>query len=1000
MVFTLREKAITFAFDFKEEEMCKIKVIITIILFAVCCMNTSAQELYGRLIDSNTKEGVPFATIVVEGQALWCSSNSDGYYTFKGLPSADFTITIHSLGYTSRSLRIDSLSGRREYNVLLEPRSLSIDVVTVVADNNSKSSASTYKVGREAIENLQIASLTDVMSLLPGGKFEGDMSLLSGNSEFTVRGNGGSTGASSFGTAVEIDGVRLSTNANATDISGSDLRGISVANIESVEIISGVPSAEYGDLNNGLVKINTFKGATPFIVETSLRPHTQRYGVSKGFTFEKGVLNTSFERALSVGNISHPYTTYDRNGLTLNYTHRTQTADGNPIALTFGVSGNLGGYNSTDDPDQANDNYSKQSNHDVRANFKFDYSPNLSWLTRLTWLTTASYSSAQSEVNEIYSSVNSSVAMHSIKDGYYVASVYDGGSSDAVLRLGGYWYDLEKYDNRPLNITSKLKGEWSKDFSNEISSNFMVGVDYNYTKNFGRGNYYEDLSVAPTWREYRLDELPAMHNFSLFAEENLEYATSENSTLRLMAGLRYDMTHIYDSSYGLTTALSPRLNLSYGMMEGESGNLSDIRLYASWGQASKLPSFLILNPRASYYDINTFVAASDAQNTSYQAYLTQVSEPIYNSDLEWQQTTMWEIGAKANVFGADVSISGYRSYTENNYTLNYTYSPFSYNYTGPSALEGISIPSANRSYYVDPVTGIVTVSDITGAQQSVVLDAKTLNKFRASAQYINAAPVERYGVEWIIDFPRIEALRTNFRIDGNYFVYKTLNEHLTQGSLGTLQTGYDGEPYKYIGHYIGGASVANGSIEKGLNLNLTLTTHIPKSRLIISLRFESTLMDYRQSLSEYSGGNRSYALSEIGGYISSDTDIYKGNTYVITYPEYYSTWSDPDTLIPFYDKFIWAQQNDPALFADLSKLVERSNFAYTFNPLTISAYYSVNLSVTKEIGDIASVSFYATNFFNNLQNVTSSWGDVFSGSIYGSGYIPNFYYGLSLRLKL
>jgi hypothetical protein len=65
----------------------------------------------------------------------------------------------------------------------------------------------------------------------------------------------------------------------------------------------------------------------------------------------------------------------------------------------------------------------------------------------------------------------------------------------------------------------------------------------------------------------------------------------------------------------------------------------------------------------------------------------------------------------------------------------------------------------------------------------------------------------------------------------------------------------------------------------------------------------------------------------------------------------------------------------------------------------LSAYYSANFSVTMEIGDHVSVSFYANNFFNNMKMVHSSQPDT-DASLFGSGYIPSFYYGLSLRLKL
>jgi hypothetical protein len=61
-----------------------------------------------------------------------------------------------------------------------------------------------------------------------------------------------------------------------------------------------------------------------------------------------------------------------------------------------------------------------------------------------------------------------------------------------------------------------------------------------------------------------------------------------------------------------------------------------------------------------------------------------------------------------------------------------------------------------------------------------------------------------------------------------------------------------------------------------------------------------------------------------------------------------------------------------------------------------SPYFSANFSVTKEIGDLASISFYANNFFNNRAQVWSSKTRSYNSV---TGYIPKYYYGLTLRLK-
>ena len=83
------------------------------------------------------------------------------------------------------------------------------------------------------------------------------------------------------------------------------------------------------------------------------------------------------------------------------------------------------------------------------------------------------------------------------------------------------------------------------------------------------------------------------------------------------------------------------------------------------------------------------------------------------------------------------------------------------------------------------------------------------------------------------------------------------------------------------------------------------------------------------------------------------------------------------------------EKNDPAF----SSLLLRSGNAYSFNGDGYDPYFSANLSITKEIGDHVSVSFYANNFTNSRPFVAS----------YATGvkavFTPDFYYGLTVRLK-
>ena len=66
-----------------------------------------------------------------------------------------------------------------------------------------------------------------------------------------------------FGTSIVVDGMPMSNNGDVsqgafsgTSFTGTDLRQVSADNIDEVEVIRGIPSAEYGDMTSGLVVVH------------------------------------------------------------------------------------------------------------------------------------------------------------------------------------------------------------------------------------------------------------------------------------------------------------------------------------------------------------------------------------------------------------------------------------------------------------------------------------------------------------------------------------------------------------------------------------------------------------------------------------------------------------------------------------------------------------------------------------------------------------------------
>lgn len=999
----------------------------TALLAALLCFVSTIQGqllLSGRVFDSETDKPIEFASVLLSESELWAISDKDGMFTIKNVPIGKHTLTVQCLGYQKRTLSVVLDHSIPDLRLRMRPENLKLNEVTVVAKRKTDEATTSYTIDRQTLDNQQILSVSDLQTLLPGGKTV-NPSLINDN-RIALRSAPQEKGNASFGTAIEVDGMRLDNNAMTGETMGASTRTIGTSNIESVEIVTGIPSVEYGDLSNGIIKVHTRQGKSPFILEGKMNQHTYQVALNKGFELGRkgGVLNASFERARSFSNAASPHTAYQRNVLSLRYmnTFMPQTT---PLTLHLGITGNVGGYNSKGDPDELLENYTKMRDNALRANMELQWLLNKRWITNVGMSGSLSYSDRLSESYNNTNSASTLSYIHTVQEGYFMAEDYDQNpNAPILLSPTGYWYQRSFTDSKPLSWSLKLKADWTRRFG-PVANRLVAGIQYQGSRNNGRGLYYEDMRYAPTWREYRYDELSTMNNLAFYIEDKIVVPTAKRSTFELTAGLREDLTLIGGSDYGTVGSLSPRTNARYVFWKAQRQRwVSSLELHAGWGKSVKLPSFQVLYPAPVYTDREAFAATSDATNKSYRAYHTLPTKALYNPDLRWQYTNQVDLGAEAVIKGTRVAVSGFYHRTNRTYMAMNSYTPFSYLYTPVSSIEsavknlkdnyGMDFPAEDRRFSIDPQSGKVTMYDATGTVNAMLpntLDYNVRKTYAINNTFVNAdSPIHRYGLEWIIDFAQIKPIRTTIRLDGNYSYYKGTDEVLFAGiPLGVNSNMSNGSLYQYVGYYRGSnvtgtsysasAAIANGSLSKQVNLNATLTTHLPKIRMIVALRFESSLYSYQRPLSELSSGPRSYVLTESNGYTGHPYDGSTTDQYVVVYPEYYSTWDNPSEKIPFAERFLWAKDNDPELYSDLAKLVVRSNFPYTMNPNRLSAYYSANLSVTKEIGDHISISFYANNFFRNMAQVHSSQTDL-DTSLFNSSYIPGFYYGLSLRLKL
>ncbi len=919
-----------------------------------------STSIRGVVIDRTTRTPIAMAVVEFPKLGLWAVADQKGEFQLAGIPTGEQAVAVSSLGYITLETTL-KLPNNSLITLELAEDNLTMEEVVVTANEASGAMSTTRTIGSNALEHLQVLNASDIQSLLPGGKTINPD--LTEETPLSLRDGGETVGNAAFSTAVEVDGVRLSSNASLGEASGVSTRNIASTNIESVEVITGVPSAEYGDVGSGVVKIRTRKGETPWSVQATTNPRTKQLSLAKGFDLgdHRGVLNASAEYARATKNPVSPYTSYTRSGLSLAYSNTFARV----LRFEAGVTGNLGGMDTKDDPDAFTGQRSRERDNTLRANTSLLWLLNKRWITDLKFEGSINYADNLIH-NRIYVSNGTQLpAVHSEAEGYYFATL-----------LPATHLAEQVIDSKEIDYSLSLKAKWVRSWSEGRGiSNLRAGLAWRSQGNIGQGEYYTDPALASHgYRPYPYTSIPYLHNFAFWLEEQLTLPVGSTS-MTLMAGLRGEKSFIQGSNYRHTLTWSPRLNLRWRLSE-------QVSLHGGWGLVEKLPSLGILYPRPEYTDVRMF-DLSWAEGSSY-VYYTHPCTMLYNPDLRWQQNRNAEFGVDLKFGETRFSLTGYANRTRNPYRMMTEYQPIAFHRYGLP--EGYTIPT-HPLLKVDSQTGELFIRDADQMDQGWVAMAHTGTNqtFTRQRYQRNGSPIDRYGIELTAQFPTIRPIRTDLRLDAAYGYTKYINEGEAWYYPSVSSTVETGNSFQYVGIYADNGANAtvtyNGRRTHSLDVNLTSITHIPSIRLIVTLRLEASLIKQSQNLSCYNGREYAYNVNEAGEPIGGS--IYEGDHYTAIRPVAYLDTNG--VMHPFTD----AEASNP----EFAPLMLRSGNMYQYNTDGYDPYFSANLSVTKEIGNMASISVYANNFTNSRRYVTS----------YATGVkvirTPGFYYGLTLRLK-
>ena len=900
----------------------RLKLVLLLCLnVLVALAQKSGHNIDLSLHERGSKEAVIMATVKLVPSDLMAVTDMNGRATLRNVPDGDYQLLITYVGY--EPIRT-SVKVTKDLNLRfqMQPQSLALKGVTVTARQGVSGSSTSSVIGRQAIDHLQATSLADVMQLIPGQLMGNNDMMSPSNLQIRQLVN---NSTSSFGASIVVDGVPMSNNGalsqgtfSSTAFTGTDLRQISADDIDEVEVVRGIPSAEYGDLTSGLVVVHSKVGVTPWQVKAKINPTIMNYSVGKGENLGKaGIINGSLDYAQAWGDPRWKTRSYHRYTANLGW--------GYDISSRWHVNTKLRYMQAKDwsgsDPDVAADGtYTENKNqtfsltHNGRLQLEKRFSRTLSYTVGLSLTQTDNHNTA-------FAGSGLQPILTARESGYYVVPF----ETRSYLASG-------VTESRPGSVYAKVGNQFFFK-SGKLRQTFKMGADYRYDWNSGRGYYNEDerhpLRPNGDGRPRAFSDVPGLHQMAAFVEDQLTWNLNKVNRLRATAGVRF--TALQPFGDVATTALSPRLNVSFSLTKW-------LDLRGGIGMNSKTPGLNYLYPDRKYADLEAanYMPTGDPA-AQLLAYRTQVYEVAYSKNMKNATTTKVELGIDLKLpSGKKLSLLAYHDKTPNGF--------------GP-----VTDYLTYTSSYFTPEQGLVVT-----AGQPTALDlnhpARTNVYYMTTGQIGNTNNTVNRGIEADLDFGMVKPLRTQFILSGAWQETKSWNTDMNSSSVGSsflpssytsansLDLKYGLTPFKVV--YPSGEDYSE---YRRLVTHLRTVTHIPELRMVASLTVQAIWHDW----------NKSYVASKdpiawIDDQLVRHTLTPGMLSGFIVFDDHYSNLNGQWTNNAHYS----GSQPDGQSSVKLQDLLVRPNDQEpSKNPVT----WNIQARLTKELGKVGGLSFYVNN---------------------------------------
>ncbi|MCL2098071.1 MAG: TonB-dependent receptor [Bacteroidales bacterium] len=964
------------------------KLLLLIIIVLHCLPAVQAQvasrvSIDGQVKDADTEKAVPMATVVIKEMGRWAVTDHDGNFSITGIPAGSYTMEISLLGYETAEFAVNLMNDITDGQWLVRESSLKLDEVVMIATSGKSGTSS--RIEQQALEHIQPSSIKDVLQLLPGRLTENPS--LNAINRLTIREIRTSDVTNAMGVALIVDGAGISNDANmqvlkagdgatdnATAGTGIDARQMSTDNIESIEVVRGIASAEYGDMTSGAIIVKTKAGVAPWAVRFKTDPSLKQIALGKGFGLgsNAGALNFGLDYALAQKDPRTPAEAYDRINASVAYSNNF-----NKLSFNAKLTANYSNSSTKSDPDNLADNIATERNTGVDMNINGRWTIAKPWITNLEYVIAGSIAEQYSRDKRFRTPGRTPMS-----------TALSSGENVGFFTVPQYYSDI-RVEGAPIKMQTKLVANLYGKYGNVLNK-VLMGVEFTTQGNNGKGKSFDaycppDPNSNNALRDRSYKDVPFLSRLTFFAEDKLTLPIGPTS-LEMVAGVRINSILPSDKfSMSELTAIEPRFDMRYLILKQHAW-FKELAIRGGWGVFYKMPSMIHLFPEPAYLDRVSY-SYNDITDNGYalNVFTTKRIDKTSNPDLKLQRSEKLELGLDFSVGKVFGDVVFFREKLTNGYGFSTFHEPFYYTRYGYRLVNDsptiVPVPGGQQPvYYIYDNNGVITRDVFVNGQPLPKIQDTTFVSYSTPQ---NGVRQTKWGIEYVVNLGTIRALNTSINVNGAYINIRRENTALTSlfPSATTL-----GRFYPFVAIYAGNAGVSNGSIDEKLNTNLNFITHIPKIRMVVTLGVEMVFIDRSRNISEYDGEILAYFLDE-NGIKHTGKEVYLNTQYTKSV--------DPVYVMDKYGKR-WTYEEIRELYPNFDfseRLTQDSNLNTTYLRQGFPFYGLLNLRVTKEISNIATVSFYANNFVNILGRVRN---DV-------TGYLQDrnsaqLYFGAEVKL--